>query len=271
MIDPAALIERVQEGQLPALHLTVSQSAGDTFSKIGGLPQLPSDFQWPQWKNKPMTFLAQIDLAQIPAELRPEYYPSSGCLFFFYDQDQSTWGFDPADRGSWQVIYRESRPTAPLDPPQDLLENGIYPEKRIQFRQVSTFPSFERLGLENQQYSEIPDGTRKELMGLANEAFHGQPAHQMGGFPGAVQDDSMELECQLVTHGLFLGDASGFQSPRRAELAPGAQDWKLLLQLDTDEDVGMMWGDCGRLYFWIREEDLIARDFSNVWMILQCY
>jgi uncharacterized protein YwqG len=29
-------------------------------------------------------------------------------------------------------------------------------------------------------------------------------------------------------------------------------------------------GDAGRLYFWIRKLDLRARDFSRIWMILQC-
>ncbi len=29
-------------------------------------------------------------------------------------------------------------------------------------------------------------------------------------------------------------------------------------------------GDGGRLYFWMREADLVARAFENTWMILQC-
>ena len=32
----------------------------------------------------------------------------------------------------------------------------------------------------------------------------------------------------------------------------------------------MMWGDVGRLYFWIPREALEACDFSQVWMELQC-
>ena len=31
-----------------------------------------------------------------------------------------------------------------------------------------------------------------------------------------------------------------------------------------------MWGDCGMLYFWVREEDARKADFSRVWMVLQC-
>lgn len=32
-----------------------------------------------------------------------------------------------------------------------------------------------------------------------------------------------------------------------------------------------MWGDCGRVYFWIQQDDLKKRKFGNVWLILQCY
>jgi uncharacterized protein YwqG len=44
-----------------------------------------------------------------------------------------------------------------------------------------------------------------------------------------------------------------------------------LLQLDSDEEAGMMWGDRGMLYFWIPEEALAPRRFGEVWTILQCY
>lgn len=80
----------------------------------------------------------------------------------------------------------------------------------------------------------------------------------------------MDLECQLVSHGLYCGDASGYQATRAKELEAGRQDWILLLQLDTDDDAGMMWGDGGMLYFWIRKEDLERSRFDRCWMILQC-
>jgi uncharacterized protein YwqG len=32
----------------------------------------------------------------------------------------------------------------------------------------------------------------------------------------------------------------------------------------------MMWGDVGRIYYWIKHPDLIARDWELSWLILQC-
>jgi uncharacterized protein YwqG len=55
-----------------------------------------------------------------------------------------------------------------------------------------------------------------------------------------------------------------------AALESGASNWRLLLQLDTDDDLGVMWGDCGTLYYWVEEQASRSGHFSNVWLILQC-
>ena len=51
-------------------------------------------------------------------------------------------------------------------------------------------------------------------------------------------------------------------------MAPGKV---LLLQLDTDDDTGWMWGDMGMIYFWIAPQELDARNFDDVRLILECY
>ena len=58
---------------------------------------------------------------------------------------------------------------------------------------------------------------------------------------------------------------------RAKELRNGAADWRLLLQIDTDDDLGVMWGDGGILYAWIREEDARAGRFDRTWVVLQCH
>jgi uncharacterized protein YwqG len=61
---------------------------------------------------------------------------------------------------------------------------------------------------------------------------------------------------------------SGYQ--RAAELLDDVLQWILLLQVDSDSNENMMWGDCGRLYFWIPRKALQNKDFDQVWTILQC-
>jgi uncharacterized protein YwqG len=38
-----------------------------------------------------------------------------------------------------------------------------------------------------------------------------------------------------------------------------AARWELLLQIDADDSLSMMWGDCGTLYRLARPDDLAAK------------
>ena len=78
------------------------------------------------------------------------------------------------------------------------------------------------------------------------------------------------MDCQFVSNGFNCGSTDPYQDPKAKELAPGRSDWIMLFQLDSDDDAAMMWGDCGKLYFWIKKDDLAAARFDNCWMILQC-
>ncbi|MGR5907746.1 DUF1963 domain-containing protein [Bacillus paranthracis] len=45
----------------------------------------------------------------------------------------------------------------------------------------------------------------------------------------------------------------------------------LLLQIDTDDSLNIMWGDSGVANFFIKKEDLLNLDFSNVIYNWDCY
>lgn len=77
--------------------------------------------------------------------------------------------------------------------------------------------------------------------------------HRLLGYPDQIQGD-MQLECQLAYNGLYCGDSFGYGDIRSDELQKSAKEWRLLLH-----------------YFWIKERDLREKDFSDVWMALQCY
>ena len=73
-----------------------------------------------------------------------------------------------------------------------------------------------------------------------------------------------------MSNGIYCGNPKGYDEGRKRGLEAGATDWRLLLQVDSDEQTGMMWGDMGRLYFMIHKDDLQYRRFDKVWQILQC-
>jgi uncharacterized protein YwqG len=247
-----------------AVHLRPG-SAG--FTRLGGLPDLPPDAAWPEWNGVPQAFLAQVDLAEIHAVM-PSFLPSSGFLYFFYDQEQGVWGFDPKDRGGWRVIYSAAdRSTLQLRPAPDGLDGEfVYKVKHVAPFAIELLPDSQRLSGNELDW----DRDGEVYSALRQTALDGATSHQMLGFPTPVQGDEMELECQLASNGIYVGGPEGYQHPRRAELEAGASEWKLLLQLDSDDDTGWMWGDVGTIYYWVRESDARAGDFSKVWMVFQC-
>jgi uncharacterized protein YwqG len=230
------------------------------------MPLVSAEFQWPIWNDSPLAFIAQFDLSSLPRLEQMKDLPESGFLYFFYDQEQSTWGFDPQDAGSWKVIYsEETNDLNEATPPAGLSSEFIYNEKFVALQTMISYPSLERLGID---FRILPQSDYDIEYRLYSQSFDDAPMHQFGGFPNAVQADNMEFESQLVSNGLYLGN--GYPDSINEELTVSSKDWQLLLQIDTDDEAGMMWGDCGRLYFWIRHQDLAEKDFSNVWMILQC-
>ena len=254
--------------RVPAIAL--SKSDGEVFSRIGGLPTLPEDVKWPEWEGLPLAFLCQLDLSEIPEQCVRNGLPASGILYFFYNQEMEMWGFDPEDKGSWQVIYtsKSSGGCSDRTAPEGLSKDYIYGEKPVIFTPVETYPDWQddRVGSLNLTETQLDDYTD-----ICSAVFWDGPQHHLLGYPKAVQDNDMDLECQLASNGLYCGDSSGYDDPRAKQLEAGRANWVLLLQFDTDDDLGMMWGDSGMLYFWIKKTDLEKARFQDCWMILQCY
>jgi uncharacterized protein YwqG len=250
-------------------------------SKFWGRPDLPAGLAWPEAGGKPLAFLGQVDLAAAASHAAEGALPP-GRAYFFYDLGRMPWGFDPADRPHWRVLFDDGPAEAlrraeppPESFPGEWREGGESPpsplalsfEPRVFLPGPSDVDVLE-LGLPDEEYENYVDW----LDALDEEDAEAAPEsgdHRLLGCPFLVQSD-MRLECQLASNGLFVGDESGFDDPRAPELAPGAGDWRLLLQRDSDPD-GVTWGDSGMLYFWIRHADLRNARFEAAWCVLQCY
>jgi uncharacterized protein YwqG len=256
------LAKIIRDHAQPAVH--IQRSKQPTRSHFGGAPQLPAGVEWPEHNGKRLTLLARISLPEVHAAGAVDWLPRMGALLFFYDAEEEPWGFDPKDAGSARVLLVP-------DLAQPALADAGGPGDFDLATQPITFTAIQSPPGPDRDGFEIQEDEIERFEALGAQAYGGKPRHQIGGFPFCVQNDSMEMECQLVTHGLYLGDETGWNDPRAEQLAAGSADWRLLLQLDDDDEPGMpMWGDCGLLYFWIREQDAREGRFDSGWTILQC-
>jgi uncharacterized protein YwqG len=119
----------------------------------------------------------------------------------------------------------------------------------------------------------LAEGERERLWDLCEEIglLDRNPQHQLLGHPTVVQDEEegLQIRCQFESQGLDSHKIYAQEEPRAADLDQGTDDWRLLLQLESDDGTGMMWADAGVLSFWIQRQALEARDFENVWVILE--
>jgi|CXWL01.1.fsa_nt_gi uncharacterized protein YwqG len=246
-------------------------------SKIGGNPVLPLDFVWPHNDGRPLDHLLQIDLADACAFDETRVLPTHGTLTFFYDLEKQPWGFDPADADGFKVVFVESEEiTTEHDAP---VSEFCLPHRPIVFRNALSVPTIgsrsynrleERITFTDEEFDRYNEFSLElNATGSNYKKQYWGGHHQMLGHSQNVQGD-MQLEAQLVTNGIYCGDSSGYNDPRTQLLEQGAEDWVLLLQLDSDETSDLMWGDVGMLYFWIKRQDLTDCRFENVWVALQC-
>lgn len=262
---PREIHELMRPLAAPAIHITRSDTPSR--SHFGGIADLPAGLAWPEYKGSALSLLAHLSLPDLHAAYPIEWLPTNGSLLFFYDVDRQPWGYDPHDRGSARVLHIPD-PTAPLSDAGNRAKKGTptLPRQDVAFRNIQVFPADRPCVTA----LDLSDQESDAFCGTADAAFGNKPHHQIAGHPGPIQTDDMELECHLVTNGLYLGDSRRDDSTRTEELRSRADRWVLLLQLDTDDKLEFIWGDCGRIYFWVEKEAARAGDFSNVWLILQC-
>lgn len=245
-------------------------------SKFGGLPDLPSGTEWCRVAETgmPMSFVAQVNFGETAPFDRDGKLPSRGILYFFYDcsPDGMPWGYAPEHRSGWKVFYYDGDPNrlSPAAPPADLYldDNGmVFGQAGMVFDARPELPSPES-DLAN--HLNLPDAeeTQEACWEWLDDRME-DLSNKLLGHADPIQS-AMELECEYVTHNINCGFPNGHRLGKEQGLHKNAARWNLLMQVDSNEDIGMMWGDAGRLYLWITDEDLAERKFENTWLMLQC-
>ena len=262
--------DRIEALARRSIRLAADKESEAAVTRLGGRPNLPKKLDWPTWREEPLAFVAQLDLTTLP-RLDDVPLPATGSLYFFYEGGENAWGFSPEDKGSCCVLHS---PTPLTDSPLRNLPEEL--EGHLRFKGVRLSPEPVELtapGLEDKILADLgmTMDEREAYFAFQQEwtETHAGCIHRIGGYPECIQGDP-KLEAHLVSHGLYCGDSSGYKTGKEKGLWPGSVDWKLLLQVDSEDRADMMWGDVGRLYFLIHKTALEKRQFDKTWLVFQC-
>ena len=221
-------------------------------SKFSGFPYFPKGLQYPtDTKGQAMFLLAQINFSETP---KLEMFPEKGILQFYISNGSDIYGAcfeNPARQNGFKVLFFPE----------------VIEDDHLLITEFDFLPKPDMLPIENQSslifnlgYAPIPvvdyhfeptilnidSKSKYELFGKYKKVyeeyeklFHSE-GHKLGGYPYFTQNDPREFET-------YRGE-----------------EYRLLFQMDTDDEAGIMWGDCGVANFFISEQDLENKNFSRV-------
>ncbi|MBL1097351.1 YwqG family protein [Streptomyces coffeae] len=257
----------------PAAHLRAAVPGDPVVGRLGGLPRLPEDIEWPVREGYgPLSFVAVVDCAALPVdELDIPLRPQGRLAFFYLEDEECEAVVDTCDPDTWAGARLLHLPPASADVPERPAPEGLtpYPAVPLTAQVAPSAPDAEstvlsaEFGLGALSVKErYAHPVRCDTFMEALWDHQRGAAHQIGGHAQCVQD-----AVEITVAKAVLGDDVDWEDPRVEE---EAARWVLLAQFDSDEDTGMMWADAGVLYWLIRPEDLAAGRFDKAMFTWQC-
>jgi len=253
-----AILDRIHAQGRPCLHLV---PGGEGRTRLGGEADASGD--WPRFRDRPMACLARIDLGEVRATGGPDWLPGEGRLQVFLDMGDRPQDFEPEQPGAC-VVRWETGPERPASAPDDLR-----PRSRIAAFPLKPTPRMsyadERIEID---WRALTRDENRTLEAAVLDMLSPEPAHQIGGYPGNLQGDDMEVQCAAAAAG--TGDVRTFDPDALTEATiEAAKDWRLLLQVDSDPAASLDWMQRGRVFVWIHEAAARRGDFSQVFAFVQ--
>lgn len=242
-------------------------------NRLGGRPDLSSDFEWPRSEgegNLPIPFIAQINLDEIQElGLENNALPTSGRLLFFYDALDDE-GIAGHELKTYRVFWDQSAPETleTVDIPKELIEAhenefGDWPNSVLLMdpQEIQLHKALRTLGEDSPELEDFLDEVDSDdadgMAGLLN-AFYWEKA---GPFPDIDWHRNQMFGVPICEQGDPRRDVAG------AEGTTKASDWQLLAQFGIDTLLPET-GD-GSIYFLIPKKDLVDSNFARVRAVYQ--
>ena len=253
-------------------------------SKLGGHPDLPPGVAWPTW-HEPLAFLGQINLAEVAPHDREGALPAQGLLSFFYQTDMEPLYAERLALGEraspaayarfdespgWRVLYHASDPAtfARHKFPPALNPRVHFPACAARFAAEVTLPDVDSAAIAALGLS---SAERAALIDLDAEVNHGaweDGGHHLLGYPYSLGGSGL-VACALTDEQQYASWAAATPERRQAIAQAVEQQWRLLLQLTSSDDLALDWAGGGVLHICIERAALRAHDFSAVRFNLQ--
>lgn len=255
---PSEIVAVLMPLTRPALRL--GGDGGGVPAHLGGAPLLPPGEPWPRWDGRPLDFLGAIDFTGLSCFGEIAGVPASGRAAFYYaSETPRPWGDEAAQRDGWRIFTGD---LVPASPPSGALTS---PETRVYAAPFLSLPSPQEPQVRRMEAAcpgLVP--IYEQLHGAWSQHAwpDGGPAHQLGGWPTLVQRP-IGPDCLYASTGRAL-DSVG-PPPLSPDEETAVDEWRLLLQLDSDERLGWYWGDPGRIYFCTRP----SVPLEETWLTLQ--
>ncbi|WP_017814539.1 YwqG family protein [Paenibacillus shenyangensis] len=276
----------LREHQRPVVKMVRGEGGnGQTgCSRFGGSPDLPVGMEWPRSQGGEwMTLVAQLNLSQITAEIKDSAHgaipgsllPAQGMLYFFVGQDE------PAYNIEHRVLYWSGMDTSLLtcyepdgltileeEAEEPFLPYQVHAQARVEF------PNYGYSEVYNLDDEEITEETAENYL-LLTEEMGWEPEHVIGKMLGYGDGQHGDHEFVAASY-LHTGKHTYNQEKDKKRMIQhfGGDEQKvdqeidemlMLLEVDSDRDIGFLWWDAGCIHFFIRKEDLLAGNFERTY------
>jgi uncharacterized protein YwqG len=225
--DLAAYGKRLHKAARPCVHLGLGRTGKrprQGTSRLGGLPDLPPEIDYPQEDDAYLLFVGQINLAEVPPT---PPLPASGLLYFFIEDAEMADEVFHAVRFYDGDPSRLQRAALPRDPEFLLDELRLATPVGLTFARGISLPDY--YDDWTAAHFEDDDEALDRYIDLLDELRKGQSAGQLLGYPRLAHEDGL------------------------------SQGLVLLLELRSHEE--MVWWDDGFLQVFVAERDLKKRNF----------
>jgi hypothetical protein len=264
---PSVLVEAVLKGGVPSIRLVAQHSKlGEKECiggcRIGGAPDLPQGTEWPRLSRgerrlaeqgapcgEPLSFLIQVNLAEVVFADREQLLPKSGMLYFFFHLDEE------GDEDVTAVLCAQGTELRRATVPRDLPADQFYRSFDLVPELEWTVPSPSDLGALAAEHLDLWNELEDKVA-----AAQGYDSPSTYG-PGWAMHRLLG-HAQFVQHsGMGVGERLLLQISSDAQLSECGY---------PESGIGATWHDAGRIYYLISEEALKAHRFAKAYAHVEC-